>query len=59
VKWEASKNPAGRPISAVVTRSKSGDVDARFGNVRSLVWEWGLLIAALLNSQRGGDASAA
>jgi hypothetical protein len=43
----------------VVTRSKSGDVDARFGNVRSLVWEWGLLIAALLNSQRGGDASAA
>jgi hypothetical protein len=24
-KWEASENPARRPISAVVTRSKSGD----------------------------------
>jgi hypothetical protein len=25
VKWEASENPARRPISAVVMRSKSGD----------------------------------
>jgi hypothetical protein len=29
VKWDASENPARRPISAVVTRSNSGDWSMR------------------------------